>query len=269
MFALKNQVSEQALREAFERFNESSGKLEQRYAALAAETEKLRAELKAKDEEVRRHERLALLGETAAALAHEVRNPLGSIKLFLSLLKEDCSDRPEAMDSIKNIDRSMTLLENVVSNILHFSKTERLNKFPVNLHSIILEQLHSCVCKETAKLIVETDFQGESFLLANEHSLRQVFSNLIMNAMQALKYSGEITISTKNVDEGISITVGDNGPGIPKEIRDRLFDPFVTTKNEGTGLGLAIVRQIISQHGGDISVESNQGAKFTIWLPRS
>jgi len=263
------EFSPENLKLAFDKFTESSTQLQEKYHTLVREMEELKAELREKDLEVKRGERLALLGETAAAIAHEVRNPLGAIKLFLSLLRKDLQDREEAIGMINNIDKSITTINHVVSNILHFSKTDHIqNTSPINLNSIIQEQVATFDPAGDASHQITLDLQATPFIFGNEHSIRQVFHNLILNALQATKHRGQIEISTRSInEEKIEVVIEDDGPGISADLIKDIFDPFVTGKSEGTGLGLAIVKQIISQHGGEIRATNDKGAKFIIELP--
>ena len=259
----------QALNEAFAKFSETSRRLQDKYETLVSETATLRATLKRKDDEIKKRERLSMLGETAAAIAHEVRNPLGAIKIFVSLLRGDCSDRPESIQMIDQIDQSINALDHVVSNILQFSKDRKLNLAPVNIHSLIQEQLLSFPRTDANKASFELVLRGSAYISGSESSLRQVFYNLILNGLQATGYAGAILITTVDTKTGLQITIRDNGPGIPDEILSTIFEPFITTKNEGTGLGLSIVKQIIEQHEGTITASNDGGAVFTILLPRS
>lgn len=269
MLALKNSP-EEVLKEAFMRFDAASRKLQEKHESLLAEVEGLKKQLEIKDRELKRHEKLALLGETAAALAHEVRNPLGSIKLFVSLLRKDLAGNDEALSLIRNVDRSITALDNVVTNILRFSKKETIDAAVVNLHSIINEQVSHFALPSENNLKFNLKLDAQPFLMANEHSLRQVFYNLLLNSAQALKLAGEISVKTEDSAAGVIIQISDNGPGIKDSIKSRIFEPFVTDKNEGTGLGLAVVCQIVRLHHGTIeAVNLEQGALFTIELPRT
>ena len=257
---------------AFKRFSEAGHRLEKKYELLRHEAEELRARLREKDAEIARTARLAMLGQTAAAIAHEVRNPLGSIKLFVSLLKQDLADRPDSLQIVDGINKSLATLDNVVANILQFSRQQKSSFAPVNIHSIIQEQAATLLPADRQSLSVRLDLQALPFISGNEHALRQVFCNLILNAFQAMRYSGNLSIRTWNADEGVfKAAVSDSGPGIPEHILCNIFEPFVTSKNEGTGLGLAIVKKILSEHHGHIEAangESGKGAVFTITLPR-
>lgn len=258
-----------ALSEAFERFSEASGRLEQKYNQLLEETRVLRETVKAKDIEIKRQERLAMLGETAAAIAHEVRNPLGAMKLFVSLLKSDLADRPESLKLVEQIDTSIVSLNHVVSNILQFSRERTMPVGPINLHSIIQEQVHAFPRTEVNQATFTLSLGASPFMLGNDGGIRQVFYNLILNAMQATSYRGHIEIVTSDEESGIRVTVKDSGAGIPQEMLEKIFEPFVTTKNEGTGLGLAIVKQIVEFHGGTIAACNEAGAMISIFFPRN
>ena len=257
------------LEEAFERFHEAGARLEERYTELQRETDLLRLQLAEKDREVKRAERLATLGEMAAAVAHEVRNPLGAIKLYVSLVKQDLEELGGSLDLVNQIDRSITSLDRVVSNILQFSSDKDDEVAPINIHSIINEQIVTLKNISGEGLRIVQELSGNPFLCANEHSLRQVFYNLFYNAMQALKDQGELRVQVEDFESDVKITVSDDGPGVAEEVMEKVFDPFVTTRQEGTGLGLAIVKKIVTQHGGQISVRNDKGAVFEIVLPRS
>jgi signal transduction histidine kinase len=258
------------LEQAFEKFNQTSERLQQGYEALQKEVEYLRSQLDAKEEEIKKAEKLATLGQTAAAMAHEVRNPLGAIKLFLSLLKQDLSGNSASLKMLDEINKSISNIDNVVSNILHFSKEQKACFAPLNFHAMLLEQAahFESGLGKTAKFNLELN--GNPFVSGNEHGLRQVLYNLLLNALQATRFEGAIDVSFDSDETAARIAVSDNGPGIPADIMETLFEPFITTRNEGTGLGLAIVRQIVEQHGGTIKAENapEGGACFEIVLPR-
>lgn len=274
MFASKQkQAPEKAiasLAEAMERFNESSSKLELRHTALMQEVEELREQVRRKDEEMKRSERLAMLGETAAALAHEVRNPLGAISLFVSMLKSDLKDRPQSLSLVDEIEKSISCLDQVVSNVLHFAKNNKLHLGPVNLHSLVQEvrQHFSGLYGSNARIFASLN--GNPFIVADEQALRQCLYNLMTNALQVTAFAGEIAISVTENDatDTVSLVVRDNGSGIPAEIMPRMFEPFASGRREGTGLGLSIVKRIVVAHGGEISARNTPGAEFTVVLPR-
>lgn len=257
------------LEHSFHKFTEASARLQAKYETLVQEVSVLKLELHAKDLEIQQAQRLASLGETAAAIAHEVRNPLGAIKLFLSLLQAEISDRPQAQKIAEHIGTSIESLDNVVSNILHFSKSKRLTFAPLNMHSLVREQLLHFKPLHRDGASVELKLEGNPYIEGNEGALRQIIYNLLLNAFQATRYAGKIVVATNDdPSNAIALTIHDNGPGIAEEVLGTLFDPFVTTKNEGTGLGLAIVSQIVAEHTGSISVRNDCGAEFRVLLPR-
>lgn len=262
---------ESLLKRAFDRFNEASQRLEERYQALLAETQSLREQLREKDLAIKRAEKLALLGETAAALAHEVRNPLGAIKLFTSLLARDLQHMPESAKLVEQIDKSVSSLDSVVGNILQFSREQKLQLAPLNIHALLMEQKEHFQRGVAEKANFEMDLKAAPFMMGCEHSLRRALYNLILNALQATRYSGTIRIASHDGPNGeVVLEISDDGCGIPQELLGRLFDPFVTSRNEGTGLGLAVVRQTIEQHAGTIQVANKtKGACFSITLPRA
>lgn len=257
------------LHEAFQQFTDASQRLQERYELLQRETEELRAALRRKEEEIRQAERLSMLGETAAAMAHEVRNPLGAIRLFISLLERDCSDRPPALEILKQMNASVRALDNLVSNILHFSRDSALPLSPLNVHQLVHAKVDELRGSVGAKARFVLNLEGSPFILGHEQTLGQALYNLLINALQATGHRGVITVTSRStVRDTFELVVHDNGPGVPNEVLQRAFEPFVSTRNEGTGLGLAIVRQIIEKHGGVVSVANDGGARFTITVPQ-
>lgn len=258
------------LSHVLQRFTESSGKLEIRYAALMEEVEQLRKQLDAKEEEIKRAERLSMLGETAAALAHEVRNPLGAITLFISMLKSDLGDRPQSLTLVEEIEKSITSLDGVVSNVLHFAKNNSVQRSPMNVHALLNEVTNHFQSVHGTSATFSLSVSGNPLILGDSQALRQVIYNLVMNSLQATQYQGAIALSVSDAgeDEDVTVRISDNGPGIPAEIAPRLFEPFASGRREGTGLGLSIVKRIVEAHGGTISVRNTPSAEFTITLPR-
>lgn len=256
--------------EVIERFNESSSKLELRHTALMEEVEDLREQLRAKDEEIKRSERLAVLGETAAALAHEVRNPLGAMSLFVSMLKGDLADRPQSLDLVEEIEKSISSLNQVVSNVLHFAKNNKLHLAPMNLHSVVQEVAQHFTSLYGATATISVSVTGNPFIVADPQALRQCLYNLVTNSLQVTGFAGCVSLSVSDTDpEGpVTLIARDNGAGIPDEIFPRLFEPFASGRREGTGLGLSIVKRIVVAHGGEISARNTPGAEFTVVLPR-
>jgi len=259
--------SAELLQEAFHNFNAASVKLQERYDELSQETILLKKQLVQKEKEVQRAERLATLGKTAAALAHEIRNPLGAITLYTSLLREEMSAEDHIQEILCQMEKSAEALNHVVTNILQFCKTDCPPKTPVNLSALFGELIEQFGYQHP-DLDIRFEPPAAPFVLGSEHGLRQVFQNLISNSIQALKGAGRISISSTSKNAGTEVTICDSGPGISKELLPKIFDPFVTGRLEGTGLGLAVVEQIVRQHGGTVAaLNTKEGACFRVWLP--
>lgn len=258
------------LENSFCNFIASAKKLEENYNLLKQEVVGLKEELKQKDLEIKKKEHLATIGQTASAIAHEIRNPLGAMKLFVSILKSDLKDIKDVASTLKQIDICITTLDNVVSNVLQFSKNNNASVLtPVNIQSIIKQQLG--IIKSTSKkeIMIEEFYEQENVLiLGNESSLGRVFYNLFLNSIQAQKEKAYIKVEILTSNKEVVVKVRDRGNGIKQEVLNKLFEPFVSTKNEGTGLGLAVVKQILDNHNAKISVSNDNGAVFTIVFNR-
>ncbi len=236
-------------------------------------------EIKAMEARNNRGERLAAMGEMAVELAHEIRNPLGSIELFASLLEKELPRPSDPGRWAENIRIGSRSLNNIVSNMLHFANPLAPEFQEVSLHDLIREILSFAepILKQR-DVWIETRFEArESNVSGDRELLKQMILNLVLNSLQAMPAKGSIVIGTRDVHtlpggaacNGIELIVKDTGLGIPPENLARIFDPFFTTNKNGTGLGLSVVHQIIEQHSGFIHVESevNAGTTFTIVLP--
>ncbi len=229
--------------------------------------------LKAK---VKRTEKLAAMGETAANLAHEIRNPLGSIELFASLLKKDMKVKKNR-DRASHIISSVRDMDNKISNLLLFAKDRKPPMKKVNIHNTLKEVIafsEQIFKKENILLSVNYE-DSDPLIVGNKEMLKQIFLNLMLNAMQAMPEGGSLYIETRifnsrynseDRNSNIEIRFKDTGCGIPAKNIKKIFDPFFTTKGKGSGLGLAIVHNIVDIHGGSIDVENNTGGGtvFTI-----
>lgn len=231
-------------------------------------------EVKTLQEQSKRIERLSAMGEMAAELAHEIRNPLGSIELFSSLLAKDLTgDLKRWAESIRVGIRS---LNTIVSNMLHFANPLSPVFESVNMHEIIEEIVQfSDPVRNQREVQVDTQLRAEDpVILGDAELLKQMLLNLIFNAMKAMPARGSLIISTRNIrgrikkqrQRCLKLRIRDTGIGIPPENLKRIFDPFFTTNRNGTGLGLSVVHQIVEKHSGTIQVSSkvNGGTAFTI-----
>jgi signal transduction histidine kinase len=231
-------------------------------------------EVKALQEQGKRVERLSAMGEMAVELAHEIRNPLGSIELFSSLLVKELSG--DLKRWAENIRIGIRSLNTIVSNMLHFANPISPAFFEVNIHEIIEEILgFSDPIMKQREVHVATNLDAENpVVLGDSELLKQMMLNLIFNAMKAMPAQGSLTISTRIIAQfgeghafpALELEIRDTGIGIPPENLKRIFDPFFTTNKNGTGLGLSVVHQIVERHSGFIRVSSevNRGTTFTI-----
>jgi signal transduction histidine kinase/CheY-like chemotaxis protein len=223
-----------------------------------------------------RAERLAAVGEVAAGVAHEVNNPLASIKSFAQLLARDATNR-EQREALELIINESTRVAGIVDNLLSFARRQGAGgREPVNLSAVAERVLHmQRYALETAGIHVRRDFDAAlSPVMGESGALQQVVLNLVVNAEQALAgKQGErrLIIRTRESTEGVILSVVDNGPGIPRELLPQVFERFRTTKAGGTGLGLGISAAIIRDHSGQIWAESDEGrgAAFYVRIPRA
>jgi two-component system, NtrC family, sensor histidine kinase PilS len=231
--------------------------------------------IKALEEEIKRNDTLANLGKFAANLAHEIRNPLGSMSASIQLLKNEVSlsgSNRELMDIVlKEINR----LNYLITNFLMYARPLTIKKEQIDLKKVIDETI--TVFKNTPKgsgdITIVTEFDGNTTIVGDFMQLKQVFWNLLLNAADAMADGGDIRIRMTEIlpseDGVVSVSVSDTGTGIGDEIRPLIFDPFFSTKEGGTGLGLPTVKLIVEAHGGMLDIASRQGdgTNVTITLP--
>ena len=249
-------------------------------AAIAIENARLYENLKQSQVTLRRADRLSSLGLLTAGLAHEIRNPLVAIRTFTQLLPERYNDA-EFRDgfqglALKEVDRICGL----INDLLSFARPSKPNIAPENINDVVdnIARILEAQAKEKGVVIVR-DFAVEvPKAWIDREQMKQVFMNLILNAIQAVDGEGSITISTREITRRGTATIGqfvqvevrDTGVGIPDENLEHIFDPFFTSgKEEGSGLGLAVSHQIVEEHGGFLTVESKvgQGTGFWVHLP--
>jgi signal transduction histidine kinase len=229
---------------------------------------------------LRRSESLAAVGQATAQVAHEIRNPLGSIRLGVSMLRDGITDA-DALNTIDLVERGIRHLNKLVVDVTQFSRQKALERSRVDLEELLdvsLDLVSESVREKQTP--IERKSSPES-LVGNwdGHQLRQVFVNLISNAIEASTPGSPVKISTTAITSAIApkgaekkyarVTVADRGKGMDPTTLNRIFEPFYSTKKRGTGLGLAIVRQIVEQHEGRIAVESEvgNGTRFVVDLP--
>ncbi len=272
------------LTEAFDTFAAATTRLEHEYAALQQRVRRLTAELEEKNRllaaslererrleaEAVRASRLAAMGEMAAMLAHEVRNPLGAMELFTGLLLQDLRDRPDTQRLAQQVAHGIVDLNHLVTNLLEFTRTRRPERVPVDCDALADEALRYVADLSGAcNVQVGRDRSAPVVALADPHLLRPVLLNLIRNALQAMGEGGTLTVHTRAADGEVAIAVADTGPGIAPEAREEIFRPFYSTRAKGTGLGLAVARSLVEAMGGRLALvsERGRGATFTVTLP--
>ena len=236
-------------------------------------------------ERERLRDRLASLGEMAAGIAHELKNPLAGIEVMAGLLRRQVPDSTDAQSLLADIISEAKLANAIVVEMLEFVRPIRLQVEYTNIVDVVHQAMTLAETKAArGNIVVTVDLEeGLPTIEGDLHQLVQVFTNLFANAFEALDGKGRITVTAeRSVIEqdpamigvrppqpSIVVDVLDDGPGVPPEATDKIFDPFFTTKPQGTGLGLAIVRKIVDAHDGRIDVNSapDKGTRFRVTLP--
>lgn len=251
----------------------SLGFLADRERRARAEAERLNRELVAKQQQLVQAEKLATVGKMAAKVAHEIRNPLGSISLNLELLEDEVRSpspgaKAEGERLISAIQGQVEALNAVVEEYLRFARLPAPKLEVVRVEDLV-QDLVTFLREETQArgIAVKLDVRdGIPPIQADPRLLRQALLNLVRNACEAMAGGGTLAVTAQERGEDVEIAVADTGPGIPAQDLPRIFEPFFTTKAEGTGLGLAIARQVALAHGGDIRCESAAGVGTTATL---
>jgi len=245
-------------------FTDDRGKPYQYLAIRSDITDRKKAE-----EELRKQESLARVGQMAAVVAHEVKNPLagigGAIEIIGGRLPSDSPDRQVVANILQRIDA----LNRRVEDLLLFSRPRTPRVATVHLPAL-LHETAALLAEDPTLVRVKVEISGPELSLAGDPELlKDVFLNLLLNAGQAMGGSGSIRVSAEPRNGACRITVEDSGAGISPEVKEKIFEPFFTTKHRGTGLGLAIAKHIVDGHGGEIGVESaaGQGTTITVSLP--
>jgi signal transduction histidine kinase len=254
-------------------YNEVTDRLKHSHDSLVGEVRRLREQLEEKNRELARRERLAALGEMAAGVAHEIRNPLAGIQLYASLLYKDLGDRAEARELARKISGGVQTLDGIVGDVLAFAGHAHPQVHRVNLGAVVRDCLaYAAPVQSSRATAIHADNSIDGFdLLADYGQVQRALLNLIFNAIDAAGEEGDVWISADRdvVESFCRVTVADNGPGIADDLVDKIFNPFFTTKDSGTGLGLAIVHRIAEAHGGRIQAarRAEGGTRMTLALP--
>ncbi len=238
------------------------------------------------EERERLRDRLAALGEMAATMAHEIKNPLAGIEVMAGLLRRQLTNKPDAQALVNDIISEAKMANAIVQEMLDFVRPVRLQLDRASIPDALTSAITMAAGKARrgdirVDLLLPDDLPK---IQGDEHQLTQVFANLLINAYEALEGRGAVTLTARVVesnDDGallpdghnpvptIIVEVADTGPGVSTELTDKMFNPFFTTKPQGSGLGLAIVRKIVDAHEGRIDVRSGgtQGTCFRVILP--
>ena len=285
---LIEQLTSKKIREEYvERLEVTNLKLDEKNKEL----EHLFRELQNKEAQLIHSEKMASLGQLVAGISHELNNPISFIYSNMKVINDYIDDLSQQLKkvsekSLKNkieqvlnelkeiIEDSANgskVLKEIVQNLKNFSRIDQAEWKEARFSEIIDSCLKIVKPQIPESIKINLHLKDDPLFLCNPGQLNQVFLNLITNAIQALKDTGQIDISAFKKEETLILQVADNGPGIPEEIIKNIFDPFFTTKpvNQGTGLGLSISYSIIQKHQGDLSVDShkNSGTTFTVKLP--
>jgi two-component system sensor histidine kinase HydH len=224
--------------------------------------------------EIERSQRLASLGKLAAGIAHEIRNPLSSIKGFATFFNERFKDMPEYQSTAEIMVKEVDRLNRVITQLLEFARPLEVIKKPASIQLLIQHSLKMIEGEAKSKNIsITTKFSHEiNEVHIDQDRINQVLLNLYLNAVEAMEDGGVLSVALSREDDTqkVRITVSDTGAGIKKEDMVHIFDPYFTTKQSGTGLGLAIVHKIIESHKGEVKIESKfgKGTTVTIILPQ-
>jgi two-component system sensor histidine kinase HydH len=230
------------------------------------------SEVRRLQDEVRRQEKLAAMGGLAAGVAHEVRNPLSSIKALATFFADQFEDGSESHEAAKVMVQEVDRLNRVITELLEFSRPTDLKRQSSDVGQLISHSIQLVQQDATNKHINIKVNTADDICTAwvDPDRLTQCLLNLYLNAIQAMEDGGTLTVTCKPGEAGnFIIVVSDTGTGIPGDQLDKVFDPYYTTKSKGTGLGLAIVQKIVEAHGGDTTVRStsDEGTSFSINIP--
>ena len=222
-------------------------------------------------------ERLATIGQIAATVGHELRNPLASIRNSMELVRQQTAGKALNVErALDRIDRNTERCASIIADLLNFARKKELEREPTAMAAWLSETLDEHALPEPIQL--ERDLRASDEIPIDRQKLRQIVVNLVDNAAQAMMdpqwrpaegHARRITVQIESTDQGVRLSVIDNGPGMPADVLARIFEPLFTTKSSGIGLGMPIVRQLVEMHQGTIAVDSavGKGTTVQIWLP--
>ncbi|MCI0364695.1 MAG: ATP-binding protein [Phycisphaerales bacterium] len=257
------------LRDLMSEVAHASQRLQATHGSLQDHVARLQRELADANAALRRSQALAALGQMAAGIAHEVRNPLGSIQLYVQMLAEDLADRPAQSELCAKIARAVVTLDAVVRDVLAFARDMLINPQPTTAQQLFERTTENCQSMLVGKVRVVRRLDWNREFQADIGLIVQALGNLVRNAVEAMEEasigqaqlrlsatSRRIRCAASPPETRVVLAVEDSGPGIPPAVMDRIFNPFFTTRKTGTGLGLAIVHRIIDAHGGHLLIHN-------------
>jgi signal transduction histidine kinase len=215
-----------------------------------------------------RAERLATFGQLVGSIGHELRNPLGVIDSSVYILRARAGDDPRVRKHVDRIAEQVVVANGIITNLLDMIRNRPLARETVELAGVLKGAAASVRRPEAVSLALE-GIEGLPAVRGDPVQLRQVFANLIENAVHAASPAGSVVVRGRADEGGVALEVDDTGPGVAPATRRRLFEPLITTKENGVGLGLALVKRIAERHGGSVEYSDRPGggARFTVVLP--
>ncbi|MFP4500367.1 MAG: two-component system sensor histidine kinase NtrB [Candidatus Hydrogenedentota bacterium] len=228
------------------------------------------SEIKALREQMRQVDRLAAIGEMAATVAHEIRNPLGGLRGFAALLARDLEEDDPRRRLVDKILAGAESLDKVVNELLEYTRPVELNLRPTRCGDIV-EAACGYLEYDAQRIHIENAVHPETRVRADADKMRQVFLNILLNAVQSIPAQGRVRVWAQAEEDDVAVLFSDTGIGMDDDQIERVFSPFFTTKEKGTGLGLAVSQKIVEGHGGAILARSlpGEGTTITVRLPRT
>ena len=242
------------------------GELSETFNNLSHELKLYRERMEESYKQMLRTEKLTALGRLSAGLAHEIRNPLTSIKVLFQTFKDNPALTKEDMRVVLS---AVEQMDDLLTKFLRFAKSDEFNLSDVYINSLIKQDLNLIQFQvKTQPIKINMELTKLPPVKADRAMLQQALLNLILNATEAMPDGGLLTIRSRLDNGYVTVDINDTGAGIPAEIIDKIFDPFFTTKSDGTGLGLSIVYNIMAIHNGEVAFNSNgEGTTFTLKFP--
>ncbi len=259
-----------ALKQSDEELQSLNRQLEKKVTERTAQLEEKSLQLIKTQEQLLRSEKLAAIGSLAAGVAHEINNPAaiirGNVEILQMSLAEDAAEQEETREIMKQVER----VSLITQNLLTFAGRQDLFQEQVDINPLLTDILSQISHQQPLnKVQLSKNFAPLPTVPGDQERLRQVFTNIIINALQAMEGCGRLTLATETDQDSVRITISDDGPGIADSVREKIFNPFFTTKQRGTGLGLSVSYGIIQAHGGSLELAAarTSGASFIVSLP--